>query len=277
MKFVTLINSQYSDIAINFYHQLKKINQQDNFVVYCDSVECKNKIASSIPCENYLYVPSLTNLNNLIIKKQQNTSVLKPSTSAYSILNVIKHDVMYQYLTKNPNEQHVLLVDTDIIIFDDFTTDLVTMLSYGFKCNYEEEPSIFAFKYYLHFNRDLLYQLYYGKKHIVNTGFMLCKNTDETLKIIEKYYTYMSGLVINDFSSNIDELIITHITETNHFGAVSIPDQVHMVSDAGTIYLPKHIPMLKKCTKSFHITFNQYKSVNLDKITFMKQAGEWLI
>jgi len=276
MKFITLVNNQYSDIAHNFYIQLQKINRHRDFVIYCNNNATLNTMLSkNLDCTIELYSPKLYNQNFELIHTSFTDNISKPDTKNYSILNVIKHDVVYDYLTKNPQEKYVLLVDTDIIIFDDFVDDLISIMDWKLSVNIDIEPLIVAVKYYLHFNRDLLHKIYFGKKNMINTGFMLFHNTERTLKLIRKYYSFMSNFVLDEFSMNIDELLVTNILELEHIGVSNIPDSIHMVSDVSRIYKPSDIEQLKNKTKSFHLTFTIDQKIS--KIDFLKQSNYWFL
>lgn len=281
MKLVTFINESYVPIVRNFDLQLKKCNIKEEFVIYCTNKPTYDLlIDSKIDREIHL---SKIDLGTTSFSKPINKNIpLDVMTKQYSTINIVKHHLVYKELQENiydpTRDWHngsgmFLLVDTDMILFDNFIPDLVSLIRERHKERpFQGKPANFAFKYYLNFNRKNNGIGNTGARSIINTGFMVFNaNQHSTIEITKEYINNLDTYVVTDKSANIDEFLITNFFDKNHQNIAHIPDHIHMVSCKSKIYQPDDIEWLKTKTKSFHLTFTR------DKIGFMKRAGHWYL
>lgn len=287
MKIISLINETYVHIANNFYLQLQKFNCHNELIIYCDSVKTLDKVKSlNLDCESYVYEPVLQNqwlhlLNNEIpstivdgVPHPAHTAWADPK---WTLLQIIKHDIVYKYLTDNPTK-NVLLMDMDMVVFRNFIPEVDYLIQSN--KNWNNLPIKFLTKHYLNVTKDFSksgQNQFSGMcKSIVNTGFIGFVNSEETRNHIKNYYHNMVQLNLADkcgghiSCQNVDEILITKYIEDNIIQCREIPDHINMLSDIGHIYNHSDIMNIKPAT--YHVTFSVDTKVN-----FIKSCGAWLL
>lgn len=276
VKLVTLINNAYVPITINFYKQILKVGIKEEFIIYCsDNITYKAMLATGIKCniklydESMLYGQHLLSGNNISHNNINNT--LRTNSSRYAYLQMIKHHLVLHEMTKHMDMY--LLVDTDMVLFDNFLEDLQSLIRLKDKHDpFENKPAIYGLKYYLNFNRNLKTEGNSGIRFIINTGFMLFNsNQGHCQKITKDYLDYLNLYKCTNKSANIDEFLLTNFFDNRQINVSAIPDSIHLLSNKSQVYQPNQMTELKHKTKSFHLTFVQ------DKITFLKEANQWYV
>lgn len=275
MKFLTFVNYAYIDIVHNLYLQLKKFNRHKDLIITCTDDETKIKLIQQIQnceCEILQYQPvlfkeTLSNYQSHLSDKNYAATHLK--SASYSIYQFLKHDVLYQNLIKH---ESVCLLDADIIVFEDFVDPLMYWMNNNKKFKYSD-PTLFGFKYYLQGRicvdinkKESLYH-WSGREQVINTGFLYLRINDITIKHLIDY----TKLFVPHFGqiNNLDEFILTEYFRNVDENITSIPDQINLVSNVGTVYSPEEVLKLKPMT--FHPTFTG------NKIQFMKDCKQWLL
>lgn len=273
MTLITFINHAYIDICHNLYLQLKKFSRHADLIVFCtDELTYKLMNSKNLDCKVEQFRPllfeSISDKLTHHLGNKDLAATYKRSES-YSVYQFLKHDVLYQTLLTN---DHICLIDADMIIFEDFVDDLM----YWMKCDrkfHHKGPSLFGFKYYLQVrtgvnpnNPETLYH-WVGKEQIINTGFMYVRKCEETIQHIENY----TKLFFPHFDAlhNLDEHIITEYFRNIDLNVTSIKDQINLLSDSGVNYTVDEILRLKP--KTYHPTFT------FDKIQFMKDCNQWFV
>lgn len=277
MKIVTIVNETYTDMAHNFYLQLKNFDIHKNFIVYCDNKKTLKKFKKlNLDCESRCFVATLP--NNYLHLLECDNNIQSWDHPKWSMLQVIKHDIVHSLLCEYPNE-NVLLTDTDIIIFDNPIPGIEYLLS-NVKNPYNL-PLNFLVKHYYHWKRDYskINQQQYGGhcRSIVNTGFMVFKNSEETRSHVRKYYENIVSLDYNnkcnaEGCSNVDENIITDYIENNRVQCKEMPNWLNTLSDMGHVYDVEEVLGFNIKPKTYHITFTPNK-----KVDFLKNCGAWLL
>jgi hypothetical protein len=187
----------------------------------------------------------------------------------------LKHDAFYQMLLKH---DHVCLIDSDMIIFEDFVDELFYWIDNQRKFKVIDTPAYLAFKYYLQIkigvNLEQPESLYrwIGKKQLINGGLMYANNRCySTLNHIQNY----CKLFIPHFGqlNNIDENIVTEYFGRSVLHSMdntfAITDHINLINNVGVKYTPEQVLKLKPMT--FHPTFEA------DKIQFIKDCNQWFV
>jgi hypothetical protein len=282
MKLVTFINLAYSELAYNLYLQLKKLNIHENLVIFCLNIDTLNHVQKyNLDCEVKLYKPLL--FANQKISDSLDKNDPWTGTIDYTTCQFVKQDCFYQSLLNN---EFVCLIDADMIVFDNFIDDLKNLMLNQRKFIHhhgQDEYVLFALKYYsgLNINMNMSASYLYGwcgQSQIVNCGFQVAQNYDETLKCVEEYCELYKPH-IGKTHHNIDEIIITNYFATRLFHSdkvgwgiprlCSISDQINSLNNIGEIYTPEQVLNLN--CKTFHPTHCG------DKINFIKQCGQWFV
>jgi hypothetical protein len=287
MKIISLINETYTHIAHNFYLQLQKFNFHNELIIYCDSAKTLDKIKNlNLDCESYVYKPLLPNRWLYLLDQDIPSTIVdgipQPSHEAWghpkwTLLQIIKHDIVYKYLKDNPT-QNVLLMDMDMVVFRNFLPEINYLIESN--KNWNNIPVKFLTKHYLNVNKDFskfgASQFSGMCKSIINTGFIGFVNSKETRDHIKNFYQNMTQLNLTNkcdgeiSCQNVDELIITKYVEDYIVQCREIPDQINMLSDIGHIYNSLDIMNIKPAT--YHVTFA------LDtKVNFIKSCEAWLL
>lgn len=275
MKLVTFISSSYIDMAHNFYIQLMKFDMHKDFIIYVDNANTADMLASrNLNCEYKIYKPELGYMEQHAHLLQYNENdIIKPGHGLkYALMNHLKHDVAYQELIKLPEDDILILIDTDMIIFDNFLADIKNIMLYPRKIsgNY---PCSFAIKYYLNslltVSKYRRFDHFLGRKVLMNGGLMGFYNSPVNHNFMRHYYGLLCSFELSNIGANSDELIVTEFLETRDINICSIPDRINILSDSGHFYTPHDMQHLKNITKSFHITYCK------DKVQFLKESGYW--
>lgn len=279
MKLITFISSSYVDMAHNFYLQLKNFNLHKDFVIYTDNAFTADLLANkNLDCEYKIYKPELGMMDRYLylLNHNENEIIRAGGGLKYALMNHLKHDIVYQELLKIPEDDIMMLIDTDIIIFDDFTQDIINLIHYPHKTA-RKYPCSFAIKYYLNANlvanKYRRFDHYLGKKVLMNGGFMGFYNSPINHNFIKHYYNQLCSYELTNIGANSDEIILTNFLETRDINICSIPDSINILSDNGHFYQPGDIEYLKKITKTFHITY----APGSTKVDFLKQSGYWFL
>ena len=278
MKLVTFINLAYVDFAHNLYLQLKKLNIHENLIIYCLNKETLTQILSyDLNCEAKIYTPQLFKNEDLKISINENNPW--SGTKEYTTYQFIKQDCFYQSLL---NDEFVCLIDADMIVFENFIPSVENLMLNQRKF-YDKEHVLFALKYYMsiNINMDMSASYLYGwcgQTQIVNCGFQVGQNYDETLKCVEEYCELYKPH-IGKTHHNIDEIIITNYFASNLFYShnvgwsiprvCSIPDHINSLNNCGEIYTAEQVLNLR--CKTFHPTYCH------NKINFIKECNQWFL
>lgn len=273
MKLITFINFAYIDICYNLYLQLKQFSRHTDLVVFCTDENTYNSMTSkNLECDIQLYKPVLfANISDKLKHHLDNTDLAATykRSESYSVYQFLKHDVVYQTLLNN---DRVCLIDSDLIIFEDFVDELIYWMDNDNKF-YHTDPATFGFKYYLQIRtgvdplkKEHLYQ-WIGREKTINTGFMYVRRSDASFHHIQNY----SNLFLPHFDhlNNLDEHIMTEYFRNIIENTVDIKDQINLLSDVGVNYTYEQVLRIKP--KTYHPTFTG------DKIEFMKNCNQWFV
>lgn len=272
MRLVTFINIAYVDMCHNLYCQLKRFNRHENLTIICSDQETHNElIRRNLECEIKTYTPLLFNkyietITPHLINKEYGSTI----NQSYTIYQFLKHDAFYQTLLFNDD---VCLIDSDMIILDDFIDELSFWINNDRRFHVSDEPTQFAFKYYLQIkicvNVNDTINLYHwmGREQIINGGLMYARRCDTTLNHIKNY----CDRFVPHFNqiNNIDEMVVSDYFKTQMLNTYAITDYINLINNVGVNYTPEQVLRIRPLT--FHPTFEG------DKTQFIKDCNHWFV
>lgn len=269
MKFISITDLSCADMALNLYLQFKLFNLEDFLLIYTWDKATHNYLKKQDSNINvYLYQPYLDNKYIDLLKSSDDYQ-------RFCLLQIMKHDMAA--LVLDDTNDHVFILDTDIIIFNkDFYTHL-DYISNNISTHLNKDINIMS-KIYLNF--QVLYKpdtINFGNCYcpLINGGFMGYRNIPSTKIFIREIVEQMQQFDLNNNCNwvhgclNIDEITLTNQLTSSNIGLKIIPDWLNTVSDHGHVYSPKEIMSQQPMT--YHATFCA------DKRKFIKDCNKWLI
>jgi hypothetical protein len=224
MKIISFGDTNYIPYVISGYRNLKLINKHNNFTIFCHEKEMVDKIKSIEPnCDAKYYSSKYDNITS-------NNEYVYTGLLQYKKIDILK-DCVDEY-------KKVFYYDCDILIFDDFISDVEEMLK---KHN-------LVFKLYRQLNRFNTDEII----NIVNSGTVgINKSVDSDLMF---EFFKNKALQFSSPTLNIEEYILTDFynnhRNTNH---CLISDKLNLVNCHDKIYTYEDIKTLQP--KSFHPTY----------------------
>lgn len=274
MKFVTFINLAYTELCFNLYLQLREFNRHTDLIVVCTDIVTYKKICEyNLNCQIKIYKPVVfIDHINTIQSHLENTEYVSThnQSQSYTMYQFLKHDAFYQALVEH---DHVCLIDSDMIIFEDFVDELMFWVNNTRKFRVFETPSCLAFKYYLQIKISIntfdtlnLYK-WIGREQIINGGLIYANKCENVLNHIRTY----CKLFVPHFGqlNNIDEVVVTEYFKNHNENTFAITDHINLINNVGVNYTPDQV--LKFRPMTFHPTFEP------NKVEFLKECGKWLV
>lgn len=223
MKIISFGDKNYIPYVISGYRNLKQINKHNDFTIFCHEREMIDEIKRIEPlCDAQYYSSKYDNIcaNNEYVSN--------------GLLQFKKIQLLRDCVDKY---KKVFYYDCDILIFDDFISDIEQMLN-----NHN-----LVFKLYRQldrFNTDHLINL-------VNSGSIGVKKSDDSDLMFD--YFFSKGEKFPTPTLNIEEYILTWFYDSHKTNHALINDELNLVNNQDKIYSYEEIKQLNP--KSFHPTY----------------------
>ena len=224
MKIISFGDLKYVPYVISGYRNLKLINKHNDFTIFCHEKEMVDMIKSIEPNCDAKYYPS--RFDNIT----PNNEFIYNGLLQYTKIDVLK-DCVEEY-------KKVFYYDCDVLIFDDFISDVEEMLN----------QHNLVFKLYRQLNRFNTDEI----ANIVNSGTIGVKKSDDSDLMFsffnEKTKKFQTPAL------NIEEYILTEFYNTHKTNNCLISDKLNLVNCHDKIYTYEDIKALQP--KSFHPTYS---------------------
>ena len=225
MKIISFGDSNYIPYVISGYRNLKSINKHHNFTIYCHERDMIDKIKQIEPLCDAQYYPSHYD-NDYVNNEYVHNGLLQ-----FKKIKLLQDCV--------DNYKKVFYYDCDVIIFDDFISDIEQMLNHH----------NIVYKLYRQLNRFNTDEII----NLVNSGTLgVNKSSDSDLLFNffnEKAKTYPTPTL------NMEEYILTDFYNNCKTNSCLISDKLNLVNSHDCVYSYEEIKTLEP--KSFHPTYSK--------------------
>lgn len=225
MKIISFGDSNYIPYVISGYRNLKSINKHHSFTIYCHERDMIDKIKQIEPLCDAQYYPSHYD-NDYVNNEYVHNGLLQ-----FKKIKLLQDCV--------DNYKKVFYYDCDVIIFNDFISDIEQMLN---------QHNI-VYKLYRQLNRFNTDEII----NLVNSGTLgINKSSDSDLLFNffnEKAKIYPTPTL------NIEEYILTDFYNNCKTNSCLISDKLNLVNSHDCVYSYEEIKTLEP--KSFHPTYSK--------------------